>query len=242
MKRNHFSQKVKESMNHYVYCLVDPRNDKIFYVGEGVNDRVFDHAKAAITETTETEKLNLIREIISEGKEVGHFIIRHGMDIETAFEVEAALIDFLTYPHFNKDSIMANIVAGHHQWDRGIKTADEIEQTYAAEPLEVNPNHRILCVNLNRTYKKGNNIYDIARGDWPIAKNKCDKVDYVLAIYGGIVRGVYQPETWEEVITNDKMEKRWRFTGKEIIDSPYMNKDTRGIVNFIRKSYRYINL
>ena len=40
-----------------------------------------------------TEKLQRIREIRISGFEVAHVILRHGMDEQTAFEVEAALID-----------------------------------------------------------------------------------------------------------------------------------------------------
>lgn len=39
-----FKQSVKEALNFYVYALVDPRDKKIFYVGKGSGDRVFQHA------------------------------------------------------------------------------------------------------------------------------------------------------------------------------------------------------
>ena len=43
-----FSQKVQEELKCYVYCLVDPRDRKIFYIGKGVGNRVFAHAYAAL--------------------------------------------------------------------------------------------------------------------------------------------------------------------------------------------------
>lgn len=45
---------------------------------------------------TLTNKLQRIRDIRVDGFEVGHVIHRRGMDQQTAFEVEAALID--AYP------------------------------------------------------------------------------------------------------------------------------------------------
>lgn len=36
-----FSPKAKEGLANYVYCLIDPRDKKIFYVGKGKGDRVF---------------------------------------------------------------------------------------------------------------------------------------------------------------------------------------------------------
>ena len=224
-----FSENAVEGLESYVYCLVNPSDGKVFYVGKGTGNRVFQHAIGAIEGNEETEKLDLIRKIKKEGKEVLHYIIRHGMDSDTAFEVEAALIDFLTYPHFNLETVLTNLAAGHHQWDRGIKTTEEIEQTYSTEPLVINDGDYILCVNLNKTYKKGVDIYEITRGDWIVGRNVRSKVTHVIGIYRGIVRGVYKPEKWEEFVTENGVRK-CRFVGTEEPNSPYMNKNTRGVV------------
>ena len=137
--------------------------------------------------------------------------------------------------------MLANEVTGHHQWDRGIKTVDEIEQTYAAEPLVINPDDRILCLNLNRSYHKGEDIYEITRGWWKLSASRIKKVNVVLGICNGIVRGVYRPfpDSWEEA-TDRK--GRWGFIGEEIKDSPYRNKDARGVVEFgAGNPVKYIN-
>ena len=236
-----FSSKTRENIGFYVYALIDPRNGKVFYIGKGKNNRVFDHAKGAVESDARTEKIETIKSIIKEGKEVGHYIVRHGLDEKTAYEVESALIDFLTYPHFNLETVLTTKVAGHHQWDRGIKTIDEIEQTYAAEPLVINPKEKILCLNLNKSYKKGGDIYKFTRGWWKLSEKRVKNVNVVLGIYNGIVRGVYRPipDLWEE---SNKEKGRWGFTGEEIKDSPYMNKDARGVVKFgAGNPVKYIN-
>ena len=234
-----FSPKTSKDIGYYVYALVDPRNGKVFYIGKGVGNRVFAHVNDAVESEAETDKLNLIREIHDDGLKVGHFIVRHGMDEQTAYEVESALIDFLTYPNFNLETVLANDVAGHHQWERGIKTVDEIEQTYAAEPLVINPDDKILCVNLNRSYRKGKDIYEITRGWWKLSPARIKNVNVVLGICNGIVRGVYRPERWEQA--SDRTD-RWGFIGEEIKDSPYMNKDARGIVEFgAGNPVKYVN-
>ncbi|CDF99459.1 Putative uncharacterized protein [Avibacterium paragallinarum JF4211] len=40
-----FSTGVIEKIGYYIYCLVDPRNQNIFYVGKGKGNRVFQHSK-----------------------------------------------------------------------------------------------------------------------------------------------------------------------------------------------------
>ena len=121
-----FSQKVLEELGYYVYCLVDPRDKKIFYVGKGVGNRVFAHVNDALENADYiTDKIDTIKEIHAAGLKVDHYIIRHKLTEEDAFTVESVLIDFLTHPDFNKENILTNLVAGHHQWDEGIKTVDE---------------------------------------------------------------------------------------------------------------------
>ena len=74
-----FSQSVIEKLGFYVYFLQDPRTEEIFYVGKGVENRVFDHLEGAIETDNETEKLDKIRAIVDSGNAVKHYIVRHGL-------------------------------------------------------------------------------------------------------------------------------------------------------------------
>ena len=40
-----FPKEVIDKLKYYVYLYSDPRDDKIFYVGKGKNNRVFQHLK-----------------------------------------------------------------------------------------------------------------------------------------------------------------------------------------------------
>ena len=60
-----FKQSVKDALAYYVYALVDPRNNKIFYIGKGKGNRMFQHAEAALLENNHSLKLDSIRNIIS---------------------------------------------------------------------------------------------------------------------------------------------------------------------------------
>ena len=235
---NKFSDKTIEELGYYVYSLTDPRNNKIFYIGKGCGNRVFNHSKAALQENEESLKLNLIREIIYSGAEVEHYILRHKLTKEEALKIESVLIDFLTYPKFNTEQVLTNIVSGHHQWDEGIKTVDEISSIYDCEKIKVNPSERLLLVSLNRTFDdakvhgiyRRTDIYEKTRKYWAIAKSRASQIDYVLGVYRGIVRAVLKVEGYEwtsydaesKVYFNDE---RCCFYGVLIADSPYLNKD-----------------
>lgn len=47
---NGFSEKVKQKLGYYVYALADPRDNKIFYIGKGINNRIFNTKKNSITQ------------------------------------------------------------------------------------------------------------------------------------------------------------------------------------------------
>ena len=219
----------QEQLGAYVYALVDPRSDKVFYVGKGNGNRVFDHCNFALKEDHESLKLNLIREIVAEGLNVKHYILRHKLSDAEALIVESVLIDFLTYPEFNNESMLTNIVSGHHQWDRGIKTVGEIEAIYDCKQISPDPKDHMLLVSLNKTFdlaRKRNDdidLYEITRRAWIVAKYKAKQVNYVLGVHRGIVRSVIKVSgySWEK---DGKNKDRCAFVGELVEDSPYLNK------------------
>lgn len=259
MELPRFSRKVQEELKYYVYCLVDPRDNKIFYVGKGVGNRVFAHANDALEcENVVTEKLETIREIVAAGKKVKHYIIRHKLSEEDALTVESVLIDFLTYKEFNTESILTNLVAGHHQWDEGIKTVDEINQIYDCAPLVLKPGHKLLMVNLNRTFNMKTadgmrarpDLYDVTRRYWHVNKANADQVDYLLGVYRGIVRCVIKPTTKWKLAKRGEDGGRFttsRYYVEGVTDDAegnrlYLNKDTsaypfpsRGAIRYVRE-------
>ena len=154
---NQFSQPTIEALRYYVYILFDPRDNKIFYIGKGLGNRVFKHLECAINEDCVSEKLDIIREINSEKLQVKHYIVRHGLDEDDAFTVESVLIDLLSYSSFSNIRSISNVVSGHHQWDKGVKTANETEVLYACDRLtESDFLNNVRTININGTYNPRN--------------------------------------------------------------------------------------
>ena len=238
---NSFSQSVVENIAHYVYVLVDPRNNKVFYVGKGQGNRVFEHAKNAIEGDRKSLKLDYIRDILEDHKEVRYYIVRHGLSEDVAFEIESTLIDFLSYPDFNLESVLTNEVAGFNTWNRGIKSVEEISTLYDCKEIEPCPQDKIICVNLNKSFGKNKNadIYEATRRSWVMNIKRAQRATHVLAIYKGIVRAVFRPMKWSRSEPNGN---RIEFEGEQLTDSQYLNRSIKNTVKRGPNPINYINL
>lgn len=230
-----FDNKTIEKLGFYVYGLIDPDTKGMFYIGKGSGNRVFMHVRDAIEGDESSLKLDKIRDILSQSKQVEHVILRSGLKENEAFKIESTLIDFVNY--FNNGTL--NAVSGQHSDDQGIMTTDEIIRKYNAIDLK-EFYHPLICININRKYKRGmseNEIYDATREAWGVGENKIKHVELALAEYQGIVIEVYQINKWYKVDIKDFNEKnimqldekknRWGFYG-EVADSVtrsiYINK------------------
>ena len=220
---DNFSPRTEEALKYYVYLLVDPRDNKIFYVGKGKGDRVFDHLRCATSSDAESEKLNTIRDIQKAGMEVRYYMVRHGMEKESeAYLVESVLIDLLTFRDFSSVANITNIQAGHHQFDRGIKTAEELEALYNGGELEEHGIvDRVLTININGTYNlhrdEENGLYEATRKSWKLSPRRAEKVQYVLSEFRGVVRAIFVPDS--EKWTHEPGDPhRWMFEGYEVTE------------------------
>lgn len=219
-----FSQAVCEKIGYYVYVLKDPRNSEIFYIGKGKGNRVFQHVACALETEDDSDKLNLIREILNEGKNVEYYILRHGLATEKdALEIESACIDLIGLDN------LTNEIKGHNSWESGMKTANEIVQHYDAKAITIT--EPTIIININKLYKrfmKDNELYNTTRSSWKLGSKK-NEAKYVIAAYRGLVREVYKINSWNQV------GDRWEFTGevaeKEVRDK-YLNQS---LENYTKK-------
>ena len=191
-----FDEKTKQALKAYVYMLLDPNTKQPFYIGKGrENNRVFEHISCALSDTEQSSlKYDKIRAIQESGHEVEHVIVRHGLSDKEAFEIEAALIDTLTYC----GSMLTNEQGGHHSIDKGLMTSDEVMRLYNAQPLTELGSDCIL-ININKTYERGHGvepIYRATKETWLISPHRIPHIKYVLSEYRGLVVEVFEVEGW----------------------------------------------
>ena len=194
-----FSEKALESLNgFYVYVLVDPRNNKVFYVGKGTGNRVFSHEiESEKASKFEKQKIRKIREIEKDGFFVQRVIVNWGLSENEAFIAEATLINLLNYiPSLQ----LTNEVSGHHIHES--LTVEEFELRYGAIPLRMEDiRHSILVIKINKLYRRGMSsaeLYDTVRGLWnaSLKSIQSKKVEYVFGVYNGLIVAVYKPDEW----------------------------------------------
>ena len=232
-----FPEEVIDKLLFYVYRLIDPRNGQTFYVGKGTGNRIFAHVNGVTEEDQINEKMNLIREIRLDGFEVQHVIHRHGMDSNTAFEVEAALIDCYAG--------LSNIAGGHNNEERGSMHAKQIMTLYAAEEMRIEDN--LILININQS-SSNLDVYEAVRFAWRLDIKKAKQIKYVLAIVRGMVKDVFEVEEWLEATPTNfpgkpHCENRYGFIGKEAqqdITNKYLNKRVPTNLRHIQNPVRYV--
>jgi len=235
-----FSEKSLEELGqYYVYGLIDPRNNKIFYIGKGKDNRVFEHERESILHPDNVKmKLKTISEIKALGLNVIKIIINYNLTEPEAFAVEASLINILNYI---SDEKLSNIISGHHS--TGVLTVEEFERIHGAIELQENDiKHKILVIKINKLYRKDmpkDVLYDAVRGVWRASMKKVQNVDYVFGVYNSLIVAVYKPTHWyickdakdrlprQDVILTPKTENRLFFIDENFENNIEMDDNAK---------------
>jgi uncharacterized protein len=183
-----FSAKVRSQLKSYVYAYIDPRTGRSFYIGQGKNNRAFDH----LTEHKDSDKVRIINELRALGLSPEISILRHGLTEEEAKLVESVCIDFAGL------DMLSNGVKGKYSKKFGRSGIQEMIRRYDAPPTK--PTEKCIAINVNQSYKPGmtdRQIYECTRGIWPLGKEK-DKAEYALAVYQDVIVEVFKIEGWHK--------------------------------------------
>ena len=209
-----FAPGVAERLGHYVYQLLHPNTGEVFYVGKGIGGRMLAHA--AWANVAEDEKSEMIRRIREDhGCDPSYRIVSHGLTEESAFLVEAVLIEQIGLHN------LLNRVRGHGH-DSMMMTVTDLTARYAAGTVhERDILEPTIFVSLNggrgkdlvgRDPVKGTrrvtSYWDIrddkaqlqgrTLGIWKVSSFRADKIVRVAGVFAGIVRTCYRVSGWEE--------------------------------------------
>jgi hypothetical protein len=225
-----FSPFVAEKLAFYVYLLSDPRDDRIFYVGKGVGNRVFAHAHDALDEQLSSDKLERIRDIRASGRSVRYELLRFGLTSREAYEVESSAIQLLGMNE------LLNIVGGHHAEVRGRMSVDDAISLIDAPPVEAIEEPALLIKIPKLWYPSipDQELLESTAGWWRIGPRR-DKARYAFCVIRGVIRQAYKIESWRPRVQGDRdweddigKAPRWGFAGHVAPQlGHYRNKSVR---------------
>lgn len=257
MSLRKFDSKTKEALGYYVYALVNPDGNKIFYIGKASgNDRAFDHLRPM---AGEGEKAEAIAEIRRKNYEPIVHILRHGLkDNYMAEEVEAAIIDTIGLEN------LTNLCRGK-RIDRGRITAEVIERRFGSKPVKVSDiGEPVMKIFINQSYSPTlteQQLYDVTRQFWhEVGRdvrqlNEDGALPYAtaLAIVESTVVMAYHVQAWfpagttmsSRPWTGKNSGNRWEFVGRplpqhDLVGKRLVSDDGVGIPA-LQKGYGYIN-
>jgi len=181
-------------------------------------------------------KIKRINEIRGHGHDVIHVIHRHGLDNDTALEVEAALID--AYPG------LTNVQGGKGSDGRGLMHYKQILAMYQAVPVVFK--HKAVVINVNFSLEERGSVYEAVRYAWRLNPNNARNAELVLAVNQGIVRGVFVPDRWLEATvenfpgTLENRPGRWGFIGRKATEEIAMMYMGRRVPDSGQNPVRYL--
>ena len=98
--------------NYYVYHLINPITNQVFYVGKGTKNRCYQHLKDTL-ETSKNKRLwGHINNIRKEGKEPIVFKLQENLEEDYAYDLEELEIKKYGRKGIDEDGILMNIVEG----------------------------------------------------------------------------------------------------------------------------------
>ncbi|MBQ0165449.1 MAG: GIY-YIG nuclease family protein [Bacteroidales bacterium] len=114
--------------DYYVYLLVDKsKTNGIFYVGRGCGQRAFAHQKCACASHLQQPASTKSKIIQQNPQNLEHVILRSGLTLKEAQELEAATIDLLNSGYVSiACQKLTNIQKGQNSHNKGIRSVDGI--------------------------------------------------------------------------------------------------------------------
>lgn len=223
LKRS-FDDLEKAKLGKYVYALRDPRDGKIFYIGQGENNRIFDHfvesEECLGKQKKASSKVIRILDIWKNEEDVDWLIIAHNLE-ENADFVESAVIDALSQ---SQNGISLNEIKGPKS---SMLTQEDIKLLGAAS---VNPNcpiEKVFIFPIQNGLSDGKNPYEATRSAWYVKQEHQELPAYAVGVKNGISVGSYFIKRWK-LIDNKKHE----FDGDR--EESLMNKSWNSILTKVK--------
>tara|TARA_B110000908_G_C10111845_1_gene383439 strand:+ start:103 stop:909 length:807 start_codon:yes stop_codon:yes gene_type:complete len=231
-KQREFDDLQKIKLGKYVYALKDPIENVVFYVGQGRNDRLFDHfneAEKCDKNTKKSDKVEKILSIWKKNYDCDWFIIAHDLQNDKVMDiVESAIYDVSM-----KNSI--SLLNTNSPPKSTMLLKDEIDE-FSAEIVNPKiPIKNVFVFSIYKALEKGGDAYSSTRSSWRVTEdNRNLNLSFGIGIRNNISKGSYTIDHWKN------KENKFEFFSKEHPDcnlfEPLYNKKWDNILEKANRS------
>lgn len=219
-----------EKLGTYVYALRDPRDGNIFYIGQGVDNRLFSHFEEAETvykkEKTPSPKVARILDIWENGQSVDWFIVAHQLDASNVDSVESAALDAL---RFSNVEVLNENKAPHSS----VLTQDDLLAISAPAINPENSFERVFIFSITNSLKEGKTPYEATRRGWKVSSKNQMTPAYAVGLKDSVSVSSYEIHSWSKIEEGSKYSE---FTGVEFPE--LKGKNWASIVNQPKSSWQ----
>lgn len=237
MKR--FPKIIHPFLAYYLYAYVNPTDRKIFYIGMGQKDRIFNIDR----DSSQYKVYEKIEEILKAGHAPELHLLRWGLKkwlspVEVAKVVEETLIDTIGIEN------LTNTIRSTESKFFGRMSPRALVASLSSNNSEITHPSIMFWANVNFNYSLSpQELYDSTRQNWDIGEMR-NKAEIAFCIIDGIIWEVYQIEKWVQ-----RKDSNWDFEGRIAdveIRTKYLNlavrRDYSPHVSIPTKSFRYLNI
>lgn len=200
----------KQKLGKYVYALRDPRDCKIFYVGQGINDRVFDHfneadkcATSSVPFNNMSSKVIRILDIWKNNEDVEWIILAHNLPTNNnvADLIESAVFDGLS------ESQNGETLNEFSPPNSSRLLPDDLTAMAAAFINPTIPHKYVFVFPIQNAIQGGATIYNATRSAWIVSSNNQSlKPSYAVGLKNSISVGSFEIDYWNAIINSNRSE------------------------------------
>ncbi len=190
----------KEKLGKYIYALRDPRDGKIFYVGQGINDRIFDHfneaeycLKSSKSFFDMNSKVIRILDIWKYNEDVEWLILSYNLPLDNSVAdyVESGIVDSLSE---SQNGETLNEVSPPRS---SILLPDDLKAMAAEFVNPLTSHTNVFIFPTQNALNKGANPYHATRSAWPISENyRTLNPSYAVGLKNSISKGSFEILSW----------------------------------------------
>jgi hypothetical protein len=208
-KREFDDTQIKK-LGKYIYALRDPRDGKIFYVGQGKGDRVFSHFGEAEGDLNSSKPFNKmsskvirILDIWKNNEDVEWFILSYNLpEVEyVAHIIESAIYDSLSE---SQNGEPLNDISP----PKSSRLMPDDLVVMAAEFVNpLIPIKSVLVFSIQNALFKGVSPYNATRSAWVISNNYRNlKPSFAVGLKNSISKGSFEISSWSSVAGTNRHE------------------------------------